>query len=320
MRRLLKNAGGLAMVLGSGMLVGCGGGDDVASPITAPRLAFVSTQHEAAGEIYVRTTTGNDAPVRLTNNAVPNSQPALSKDGRQLAYVETGADGNDNLWVLGLDERGYPIQSTRRQVTNDALGNGSPTWAPHGTTLYFARMSDDPVNGLSAGIFELAIAQAQAPIPVLGEGAANPSVSPTDSALLAFSRVAPADGQVHLHLFRSGAAEPSTITVLPAAMSLRSLCWSPDGTHLAFERYATDGSTPNGQIVIVPAVAGATAQAVTDGATNDGGPSWIGGARLVFFSNRGSADGTHHLVAYDRGTGAITPWLEDYGDVTRARR
>jgi TolB protein len=68
-------------------------------------------------------------PVRLTAHPAEDRFPAISTDGRRLAFVSR-RNGYWNLYVLAPD-------GTIAQVTDDAAYDGAPAWSPDGRWLAF---------------------------------------------------------------------------------------------------------------------------------------------------------------------------------------
>src|SRR5919204_6927125 len=69
--------------------------------------------------------------------------PRLSPDGRRVAYVVTGVDGEANryrsaIWVAPLDGSEKP-----RRLTSGERSDGSPRWSPDGRWLAFVSNRDD---------------------------------------------------------------------------------------------------------------------------------------------------------------------------------
>jgi Tol biopolymer transport system component len=70
----------------------------------------------------------------VTNFDGVQSQPALSPDGRSVAFV-SNRDGHFNIYV-GLISGGRLVQ-----VTNDPNLKARPAWSPDGTTIAYARLN-----------------------------------------------------------------------------------------------------------------------------------------------------------------------------------
>jgi len=70
------------------------------------------------------------APVPLLNGSYGESHPAVSRDGRWLAYV-SGETGQSEVFV-----RRFPELDIKTQVSAD--GGAQPTWSPSTNELFFA--------------------------------------------------------------------------------------------------------------------------------------------------------------------------------------
>src|SRR5437762_2157628 len=66
------------------------------------------------------------------------TDPQLSPDGRQLAFVQRQTDmdankGRTSLWLLDL----APRRAAPRRLTGGKASDSSPRWSPDGRALYF---------------------------------------------------------------------------------------------------------------------------------------------------------------------------------------
>jgi Tol biopolymer transport system component len=83
-----------------------------------------------AGDIVGLRTTGDTTPVSLVSSGFTELHPALSPDGRWLAYT-SNESGINEVYV-----RPFPATDGGRwQVSN--AGGVMPVWAPNGRELYF---------------------------------------------------------------------------------------------------------------------------------------------------------------------------------------
>ncbi len=154
--------------------------------------------------------------------------PALSRDGRRLAFTATGEDGVSNLFFLELDAGGVPIR-----LTDDEALQGDPTFDPDGRRLaYFHDPGVAPEvrirdleSGDDAHLFELPTASLY-----------DLAWSPDGKWLAAAVRSRPAvPVAVHLYSFAAGELKP--LTAPPADHDGDTeLAWSPDAETLAFVR------------------------------------------------------------------------------------
>jgi dipeptidyl aminopeptidase/acylaminoacyl peptidase len=90
-----------------------------------------NADHRYTSQIYMLPTDGRSAPVQLTHSRERASQPVLSPDGSQVAFVRP-VDGKLQIFILPL-KGGEPWQLTR-----SSYGASNPRWSPDGNTLLFA--------------------------------------------------------------------------------------------------------------------------------------------------------------------------------------
>jgi dipeptidyl aminopeptidase/acylaminoacyl peptidase len=93
---------------------------------------------EATGDLWTVPATGGTAR-RLTTNPGSEQSPAISPDGRWMAYLFSGERGSEtDLMVVELGPdgsfRGAPLNLTEEWM----LRPGSPEWSPDGTHLLFS--------------------------------------------------------------------------------------------------------------------------------------------------------------------------------------
>ena len=101
------------------------------------RWLLVRTETGASGngDILALSTTGDSAQVRVAASAFSELQPALSPDGRWVAYVSNEA-GTNEVYV-----RPFPNSDAGHwQVSNG--GGGSPVWSADGKELFFLNGAD----------------------------------------------------------------------------------------------------------------------------------------------------------------------------------
>ncbi|HET6707234.1 VWA domain-containing protein [Amycolatopsis sp.] len=207
---------------------GAGGVDSDASPGTG---GVVWVSHRAAtaggaerdGELFYLP---DGAPTArpLTNDDAVDVHPALSPDGRTVAFASERA-GSRKLFVIGVDGRGL------RQVTSGPATDDSPSWSPDGTRLVFSSTRDDPAGD----IYTVPVAGGT-PTRLTADPAADtqPAWGP---ARIAFTttRFHPA-GDVVLVADTGGAVTRA----VPDPGDSAEPAWSADGTRLAFTTRAQD--------------------------------------------------------------------------------
>jgi Tol biopolymer transport system component/predicted Ser/Thr protein kinase len=143
--------------------------------------------------------------------------PAVSPDGKEIAFSRSEENGQWHLWTLSLDD------GATRRVTSTEAGEIYPRWAPDGTTLFFHTW------GTPRKVRR--VARAGGAITTLdlrtGDGDGYADVSP-DGSRIAFAR---AEGSAE-RIFTAPVAggDARRLTESPGATPR----WSPDGAVIAF--------------------------------------------------------------------------------------
>ena len=109
---------------------------------------IVFTSHAAADdhnnavttEIYMLAQNRKGKPVRLTDNAEEERAPSWSPDGTRIVYCcrkgspeREGGIGSFEICVMNADGTG------QRRLTNNRIGDLTPTWSPDGAKIMFHR-------------------------------------------------------------------------------------------------------------------------------------------------------------------------------------
>ena len=257
-------------------------------------IAFVSDRDgpDAVGnagnqEIYVMHADGTDQR-RLTNYPGQDMTPAISPDGRTIAFTSTRAGGWD-IFVMNADGT-EPRQLTH--FTELGIGAVGPAWSPDGKRIAF-RSRNIRVNIHAINIDGTGVVQ-------LGDGpGTDPAWSP-DGKRIAFTsrREARADvagGRQEIYTMAADGSDVVRLTNNNAGDSAPA--WSPDGRRIAFQS-DRDG---NAEIYVMNAD-GTNPVRLTFDPAEDGHPWWSPDGRQIVFHRRVlghgqvfvmNADGTH---------------------------
>jgi Tol biopolymer transport system component len=195
------------------------------------RIVFVSDR-DAPGlngrEVYTSNPDGSD-PLRLTTNAVADTEPAYSPDGTRIAFTRSS-----DIWVMSANGSGaVPITGTEGP-------DSEPAWSPDGTQIVY--VSNHSVSGGGTTGPELF---------VTGAGGPGPQRQLTDTPNNAASRApawSPAGDQIAYESNADGSFEVYTIDAAGTAsfgtrrsanevgQNYQNPSWSPDAARIAYER------------------------------------------------------------------------------------
>jgi Tol biopolymer transport system component len=236
-------------------------------------------------------------PTPLTSDVGIERNPALSPDGRQIAYVSSGAGGLD-LYVK-LIGAGQPLQ-----LTSTPALEMSPTWSPDARFVAFLRGTGEGRGFYivpALGGLERKVADAFG-----SEIGAMPQAidwSP-DGKTLAVVDKRSADEPWSIFLVSVETGERLRLTQPPAGSNGDMLiAFSPDGSRLAFAR--THDLMDD--IYILPVPRGGAPTRVTWEKAKIGAVAWADqGASLAFTSQRGGTGNPSTLWKVP-ATGGLTP-------------
>ena len=291
MGEIIEVLDGLASVPAGGAASGrrriwllTGAGAIVAAAIVIVALWRGRTE---SGEPPPMLTTGQLS--RVTTDPGLELDPALSPDGRMLAYA-SGPPGHMRIYVRELKASSRPVA-----LAEDAAENSQrwPQWSPDDGRLVFeaGRPTLVSLTTITAGQGSLYIATPlggsgrKLPISLPDGQASSPSWFPHGSRLV-FST-----GDALYSAAVDGKDTPQRLTT---GVDLHSASWSPDGKMLAYVSSGsifTFGADSLGNVgtstLMVLTGAGRTIR-MTDGTTLDTSPGWMPDSRtLLFISSRG---------------------------------
>lgn len=177
--------------------------DDVRPTAANSTVVFVSYR-DGRGALYAVPLAGG-SDQRLVVTAGDESDPALSPDGRRLAYVESSS-GVPKLWLADADG-GNAARATSGSGFPSSIEVG-PTWAPAGDRVAFVATAYG-----NAGLFQL-LTGAGAISPLTADS--TPDVEPawsTDGGRIAFA--SERNGATNVYLLQVASGSVSQLSTGP---------------------------------------------------------------------------------------------------------
>ncbi len=247
------------------------------APILTGKLAFYSDR-DGNTEIYVMNVDGSGL-VRLTNDPGFDDSPALSPDGRQVAFLTARHDPNPQfpnlkyeLYVTNTDG------SNQRRLTTTEAAEDHPAWSPDGHWISF----DADYDG--NGFYEIYMIQPDGSnLTRLTSGAYNDQFADwsPDGRQIAFS--SDRNGNWDIFAMNSNGSNQQPLTDSPNWELFPA--WSPDGSRMAFNSLVP--RSRNTDIFLLDAD-GSNQRQLTDSPGFDENPSWSpDGRQIAFQTQRG---------------------------------
>ena len=208
------------------------------------RIVFMSKADSSDGELYLLDKSGQIS--RLTNNSRHENNPALSPDGKKVAFH--GGDINDlltwDIYLIDLETR------AETRLTDNYVLDGHPDWSPDGLRIVFASFRDAQGNPAgTADIYRINIDGTEMKQLTHSSWEDNdPEWSP-DGEKIAFKSTRNTQQSAREEIFTMDANGDNVqrLTSTTGWQSEHDPSWSPDSKTVVFNRYA--GSRPWTDIV-----------------------------------------------------------------------
>jgi dipeptidyl aminopeptidase/acylaminoacyl peptidase len=225
--------------------------------------------------------------------------PAISPDGRWVAYTIREANWDDNnyhteIWLADA------ATGETRQLTNHAKkSSAAPAWSPDGTRLAFATDRDDKrqiyvidprggeakkITALEDGVGSFAWSPDGKSFAFVTPDAKTDADKDREKKYGEFDVFGEGYRMSHLWVYDIAAGKARRLT--SGAFTVGQFAWSPDGREIAFDhRINTANTSGDTADISVVAVADGTARDLVTQPGANGGPVWSPDGRTIAFGS-----------------------------------
>lgn len=197
-------------------------------------IVFMSRADSSEGELYLLDESGTIT--RLTNNTLHENNPALSRDGKKVAFNagDAASQLTWDIYVMDLETK----QQTR--LTNNNVIDAHPDWSPDGTRIVFGSFRD--AQGNAAGAADIYVMNAD------GTGLTrltdstyednDPEWSPDGTRIVFKStRDTKTSAREEIYVMNSDGSGIKRLTQTSGWQSDHDPSWSPGSDRIAFIRF-----------------------------------------------------------------------------------
>ena len=225
---------------------------------------------------------------------VQDQYPAVSPDGRKIAFESNRAGPTDQIFVYNLETK------TVQQLTDSLYPNETPVWSPDGSKILFARRVDDFPRS-AWDIFEMNADGSEVKNLSNSPGPDDHPRYSADGNTIVFNSARSTDySGLTEHQLDNGGYNYEIYAMNPDGSDVKQLTnffeWdtfpsiSPDGRQLLWRRvYPDGGSGPSGlnSEILLSDIDGKNIENLTQHPSFDGYPVWSpDGKYIAFASNR----------------------------------
>ncbi len=198
------------------------------------RIVFMSKADSPEGELYLLDKNGQIT--RLTNNNRHENNPAISFDGKKVAF-NGGDESNQLTWEIYILDINPGIET---QLTDNNVIDAHPDWSPDGSKIVFGSFRD--TQGNPSGTADIYVMNND------GTGLTqltnsswednDPEWSP-DGTMIVFksTRNTQQGGREEIYIMNSDSSASQRLTTTSGWQSDHDPSWSPNSNQILFTRF-----------------------------------------------------------------------------------
>ena len=236
-------------------------------------------------------------PIQITSYIGEDYSPAVSNDGKNLAFV-SDRSGNLDIWVQSIEKgvRNAPVQVTRHSASDT-----SPAWSPDGNKIAFVSLRDDPKGDIYVvEINEKNESKRFQRLTGNDSFDSAPAWSPDGKHIAYASRkFGEINDNIYLIDLKRGGKSIDTVDALQNIQLTieggSTPAFSADGKHLAF----TTGSKGGWGNISVLRLSDNKIVSLTVGKEMDGFPEWSLDGKKIFFTRFSDDTNLDHSITID---------------------
>jgi Tol biopolymer transport system component len=273
----------------------------------------------AAEGSVVRHASGS--PLALDGHRPSTEHIPEARSGGRIVFHAELPSGPHQIYLENADGT-----NPHRLVTS-GFDDQTPSLSPDGRTVAFSRLSLDGISQWiylvdvdGTGLHQIDVGGCV--LPCLAEGVEGDAWSPDGTELAIFRALVDETGQVaNVGLWtlniNTGQARQLTMLNMAGGAQDDRAGWSPDGTHLVFERI--EFTSPERSAIFTIRADGTDLRRVTPWALNANDPDWSPDGRLIAFqspaeANSGGEQNIYTIHPDGTGLKQLTDHLSTYPD------
>lgn len=247
-------------------------------------MVFASTQHARSADIYRKKIEGKTL-VRLTSDSSDDVMPAISPDGKWIAFA-SNRSGNWDIWMMPF--KGGPAT----QITFESDHELHPSFSPDGSQITYCRRNQ------RSSRWEIWSFDVDSPgTRMYVCDGMFPQWCPDSSRRTILFQRARDRGSQYFGIwtvdFHDGTSTNPTEIVAASSSAIMHPSWSPSGELICYCTVDTPqapGSWPDRADVWMISIDGTGRAPLTTGSFRNMQPTWSKDGRIFFVSDRGGND------------------------------